>query len=210
MNYKLILIFLFTLVSISVSAQEDTDIVNDSILNEINKGTEDSIHYTLPEKIIIVSDTASNKKNPTKAALLSTFLPGAGQIYNGKYWKTPIVYFLGGGLVFWADNSNKQYHRYLNAYVALTDDDETTIDEFGGEISADNLLHYKKSFRKSRDTKFLMIGAVYLFNIIDASVDAHFSDYDVDDDLTLNFSPSVLSIDQYNLVPGFTISLLFK
>ena len=211
MMYKLFLFLIFIIFSrFFLSAQEDTDKLNDSIFNnKVNIG-KDSIFYSDPEIIVVKPDSATNKKAPGKAALFSAILPGTGQIYNGKYWKTPIVYFCAGGLIYWADYSNKQYHRYLNAYVTLTDNDESTVDEFEGKISSDNLLHYKKQFRKSRDTKYLLIGAVYLFNIIDASVDAHFSDYDVDDDLSFNFSPTVISVENYISVPGFTISLLFK
>src|SRR5271170_6668855 len=30
--------------------------------------------------------------NPHRAALYSAILPGAGQVYNKKYWKVPIVW----------------------------------------------------------------------------------------------------------------------
>jgi hypothetical protein len=174
--------------------------------------SQDSIYYEEPEIKVVQRDSAyySDKKNPTTAALLSAVLPGAGQAYNEKYWKIPIVYFITGGLVYWADYNNKQYHRYLDAYVAVKDEDESTVDEFEGAVPADNLLHYKNSFRRNRDITFLLIGAAYLFNIIDASVDAHFSDYDVGEDLSLNISPVILNSNYQKYIPGINLSFRFK
>ena len=37
---------------------------------------------------------------PGKAALLATILPGAGQIYNHRWWKLPLVYGALGGVVY--------------------------------------------------------------------------------------------------------------
>ncbi|MEA2043655.1 MAG: DUF5683 domain-containing protein [Bacteroidota bacterium] len=205
---KSVILFLGMVLSIGAYAQTQPD---SSITYKNGKlSIGDSLFIEQPEKIAIVTDTSSNKKNPARAALYSAIIPGVGQIYNEKYWKVPIVYFVMGGLVYLADYNNKQYKRYLNAYVALTDDDDQTTDEFNGEISADNLLHYKKNFRKSRDSQFLLIGAAYLFNIIDASVDAHFSDYDVGDDLTINISPAILQSNNSNYVPGISIGFRFK
>ena len=148
-----------------------------------------------------ILDTFPGKRAPWKAALLSTFLPGAGQAYNRKYWKIPIVYTVIGGMVFLADRNNKSYRRFSDAYVALNDTLEYTVDEFGGLVSNDELLFYMKKYRRDRDLSIIVAVVVYGFNIMDAVVDAHLADYDISDDLSLNWQPVLMkSYDNRNLL----------
>lgn len=203
-------LFIFLMCSVGLFAQEPTDsIADDSETKEWEQY--DSLYYQEPEIKIVEPDSIRfKKKDPSKAALFSAILPGAGQAYNEKYWKIPVVYFVTGSLVYWADYNNKQYKRYLTAYVALNDDDETTVDEFGGAVSSENLLYYKNSFRRSRDISFLLIGAAYLLNIVDASVDAHFSDYDVGEDLSMHIRPVVMDFSAGMFAPGVSLAFRFK
>ena len=56
-------------------------------------------------------------KNPKKAAIYSSIVPGAGQIYTKKYWKVPIIY---GGLissVYYIIESNKKFQSYKDGYI---------------------------------------------------------------------------------------------
>lgn len=210
---KLLYTGVLLLVSLHLFAQEIPEEKEDKGKNEKTEEwkSHDSLYYKEPEVKIVKRDTAeSHKKSPTKAALLSAALPGAGQAYNEKYWKIPIVYFITGSLIYWADYNNKQYKRYLQAYVYLTDENESTVDEFQGEVSQDNLLHYKNRFRRNRDITYLLVGAAYLFNIIDASVDAHFSDYDVGEDLSMNIVPTIITPGRSKPIAGVSLSFRFK
>ena len=74
----------------------------------------------LPEGIKLQTDTLKKVKKPLtkpqKAAILSAVIPGAGQVYNKKYWKIPIV--LGGigtgvGITIWNDNQYKKFRGYF-------------------------------------------------------------------------------------------------
>ncbi len=206
---KISLIHIFIFISVILNAQNIENNQKKNNLKENNK-TDSLISTKYETKTDIQSDITFKKKNPTRAALLSAILPGAGQAYNEKYWKIPIVYFVMGGLVYWADYNNKQYKRYLNAYVALTDDDKNTIDEFNGAVSSDNLLHYKNSFRRNRDISYIFIGVAYLLNIVDASVDAHFSDYDVGEDLSLRVKPVIMNFKHGQATAGISLSFRLK
>ncbi len=151
----------------------------------------------------------SKKKNPKTASWLSAALPGAGQVYNEKYWKVPIVYGAIGTSLFQMSYNNKQYKRFLNAYIADTDTVKATINEFSDTRSLDNVIYYKDQFRRSRDLWAIGTIAFYLFNIMDASVDAHFSDFDISDDLSFYYRPELYSVNHKNLY-GLTVGLYLK
>ena len=151
------------------------------------------------EKPVILENeslTWEQRHSPKKASILSAIVPGAGQIYNRKYWKAPIFWVgLGVSAYFIADNT-KQYRRYKDAYIAIVDNDPTTIDEFNGSVSADRVLNVVDTYRRWRDLSYIAMGAVYALNIIDASVDAHFVRFDVSPDLSMELGPSLPALSQ--------------
>ena len=119
---------------------------------------------------------------PARAAFYSAVLPGLGQAYNKKYWKIPIIYAaLGTGIYFYIDNTN-EYNRYRDAYkrrLAGFDDDEFP------EFSEEALIRAQNSLRRNREVSMLVTVGIYALNIIDANVDAHLLQYNVDDNLAL-------------------------
>jgi hypothetical protein len=123
--------------------------------------------------------------SPTKASIMSAILPGAGQVYNKKYWKVPIIYAVGGYLGYAVWYNNKEYHRFREDYKAATDNDPNTVDEFNGVVPAEQLQYVKDQYRRQRDLSFMALSVWYVLNIVDASVDANLYDFDVSDDLSL-------------------------
>ncbi len=139
------------------------------------------------DKNVVVRDTVNSRKidplSPSKAAFYSAILPGLGQAYNKKYWKIPIVYAaLGTGVYFYIRN-NDDYNRYRDAYkrrlAGFTDD------EFFGRISDDGLRRGQRTFRRNKELSLLVTIGIYALNIIDANVDAHLLQYNVDENLAL-------------------------
>ncbi len=128
---------------------------------------------------------------PRKAALFSAVVPGAGQIYNRRYWKAPIVWAGLGTCVWFIQDNNREYQRYRTAYLALVDDDPATTDEFNGQYSPDQVREVMNTYRQWRDLSYLITGLVYMLNVVDASVDAHFVRFDVSPDLSLGIGPSL-------------------
>ncbi|MBP6311216.1 MAG: DUF5683 domain-containing protein [Flavobacteriales bacterium] len=152
--------------------------------------------------------TWQERHSPKKASILSALVPGAGQIYNRKYWKAPIVWAgLGVSAYFIAENT-KQYRRYKDAYIAIVDNDPTTIDEFNGSVSAGQVLNVVDTYRRWRDLSYIAIGAVYALNIIDASVDAHFVRFDVSPDLSMELGPSLPALSQGAV--GVSVGFAFR
>ncbi len=183
--------------------------------------------------LYFLGDAAMNYNRPhrsntnvKKATTLSTVIPGAGQIYNKSYWKLP---FVVGGLastIYVVDWNNRGYQRFKTAYtlvaerdaaIAASDDpefDPPKLDEFRGAYSQDFLKDLKDSYRRSRDLSLIITAAIYVFQIVDAHVDAHLKDYDISDDLALDVRPAVNYAyipSQRSVVPtfGFNLSLKF-
>lgn len=127
-------------------------------------------------------------KSPKKAALLS-LIPGAGQVYNKKYWKVPIIYT---GLItsaYFINDNHHQYKAYKKAYLIRIDNDPNTTDEYVGQYSSNDLTVLKDFYRRNREISILCFVGVYILNIVDASVDAHLFDYDISENMSLNVSP---------------------
>ncbi len=145
--------------------------------------------------------------SPKRAMWLAMVFPGGGQIYNRKYWKLPIFY---GGFVgcayAWSWN-NQMYQDYKQAYLDITDDDDSTDSynsflHLGATVTSSNLSRYqtlfskrKDRFRRYRDLSFFCLLGVYGLSIIDAYVDASLSEFDISDDLTLQWGLGVVGGD---------------
>ncbi|MBR5698156.1 MAG: hypothetical protein IKX44_05970 [Prevotella sp.] len=149
-------------------------------------------------------DWATWRPDPKRAMWLALALPGAGQIYNRKYWKLPIIYGGFVGCAYAMRWNNQMYHDYSQAYLDLMDDDPKTesYNQFmhlGAQITPANLSRYqtlfkkrKDRFRRWRDMSFFVMVGVYALSVVDAYVDASLSEFDISDDLSLQVSPAVI------------------
>lgn len=93
--------------------------------------------------------------NPRRAMWLAVVLPGAGQIYNRKYWKLPIVYGGFMGCIYAWRWNNQMYRDYSQAYMDIMDDDPTTqsYNQFlhlGAEVTDANKTRYQNLFKKGK------------------------------------------------------------
>ena len=126
-------------------------------------------------------------KGPRTASILSAVIPGAGQVYNRKYWKVPVIYAALGGLGYLFYVHNDDYNYFRRNLAAIHDKNEAT--ENVTPYSSDQLVLLKRDSRKLRDLSIVGLAAVYLLNIMDANVDAHLKTFDVIDDLSLRLRP---------------------
>ena len=150
-------------------------------------------------------DWATWRPNAKRAMWLAIVLPGAGQIYNRKFWKIPIVYGGFVGCYYAMQWNNQMYRDYSQAYLDIMDDDPTTesYNQFlhlGAQIDATNLTRYQKLFksrkdryRRWRDLSFFCLVGVYALSIVDAYVDASLSEFDISKDLSLRVEPTIIN-----------------
>ena len=153
----------------------------------------------------LMKDWNKWRPNPKKALWLALVLPGAGQIYNRKYWKLPIFYRGLTGCIYSLTWNNQMYRDYQQAYKDIMDDDPTTQSynsflHLGTTITDANKSYYqnlfkkrKDRFRRWRDLSIFATVAVYALSVIDAYVDASLSNFDISDDLSLHISPVLLN-----------------
>ena len=148
--------------------------------------------------------------SPKKAALLSALLPGTGQAYNRKYWKMPIVYVAGAAGAYFIIDNARSYKSFRQAYIYRMDEDPATIDDYP-QLSAQQLQVYRESYRRNMELSVIVSAAVYLLQILDATVDAHLFDFDVTNDLALKWRPAMF-LDKgytYGFSGGISLTLSF-
>lgn len=150
-------------------------------------------------------DWATWHPNPKRALWLALVLPGAGQIYNRKYWKLPLVYGGFVGCVYAMRWNDQMYHDYSQAYLDISDDDPNTqsYNQFlhlGKAITKENMATYqnlfkqrKDRYRRWRDLSFFCLLGVYALSVIDAYVDASLSEFDISNNLSLRVEPAIIN-----------------
>ena len=134
--------------------------------------------------------------SPRKATILSAVVPGAGQFYNKKYWKMPIIYGGFGTLTYFLIENTSRYKDYRQALRYRLDDDPSTIDNYP-LYSADGLMQAKNYYRRNVELSYIFGVVLYALNDVDAAVDAHLYDFDIGDDLSLNIQPTVKPMPLY-------------
>jgi hypothetical protein len=154
-------------------------------------------------------DTAHSVK---KAMIFSAVLPGSGQIYNHlampkgqkkAYWKVPLIYAGLGTATYFVISNNRLRRDLREEYDDRTKENKPPATFL--EYDDAGLIQLHDMHRNRRDLSILALGVVYLLNVADAGVEAHFVHFDVGDDLSLSFQPVLLQ----NNTPGIGMRLNF-
>ncbi|OGX91065.1 DUF5683 domain-containing protein [Hymenobacter coccineus] len=185
-----------------------------TLADKRKKNTEDSLRRT--EKFLGMRVTP-----PAKAGYMA-LVPGLGQIYNRRWWKLPLVYgalgTVAGILIF----EQQALTEYSNASERLRTDSAIRTQTFpiaalgpraGKENSPEAIQNGIVFYRHYRDGFIFYTGIVYGLQALDAIVDAHLKTFDVGDDLTLHWQPTMLWAPGgpgIPVVPGVAVALHFK
>ena len=169
------------------------------------------------------SDSVKQKvHSPLFAGLASAVIPGAGQVYNQKYWKVPIVYAALGTVAFFAYSNASTYytiHNNINSRIEGGDSvpryltintifSKTTYDL--NQYSTSDLQSLQDDYRRYFTLSIIIGSIVYVLNILDAVVDAHLFYFDVSEDLTMNVRPEIFYTNSFKPSPGLGLSLTLK
>mgnify|MGYP003542011717 FL=1 len=190
------------------------DVILADSLDRLNKQELDMLEAPVDTAILVRKTDSIQKKMPqpkkrfipnsNRSVWLAMAFPGAGQIYNRKYWKLPIVYGGFVGCAYALSWNNKMYKDYSQAYLDIMDDDPKTnsYQDFlppsynisGEEERFKEIFRKRKdAYRRQRDLSIFCFIGVYLLSIIDAYVDAELSDFDITKDLGLKVEPTTFS-----------------
>lgn len=146
---------------------------------------------------------------PGKAAILAAVLPGAGQIYNRKYWKLPLVYAALGGTIYGEIYYFGLYREFRDGFRARQAGEPDTGPRSGLFTTDAGQQRAFYLFRTRRDVFFAYIGVAYGLQVLDAVVDAHLHGFDVSDNLTLRYDP-VLLPTLGGLAPGAALTFTLR
>ena len=169
--------------------------------------------------------------SPKKASIYAALFPGLGQVYNGKYWKLPIVYGGYAGLIYLLGWNNNNYNDYFDAYRTIAR--YTTVEQMSkaDKDYLNNLFkipywdlninpsHFstfqsqlksgKDFYRRNRDLSIIAIAALHVHSIIDASVDANLSDFEINDNLSMHIEPMPARLWNGTQIVGFNVAFNF-
>lgn len=157
-------------------------------LNSLAQNKKDNDSLLVDTDLMVVLDTIPRKPinilAPSKAAFYSAVLPGLGQAYNKKYWKIPIVYAALGTSVYFYVHNDKEYNRYRDEYKRRLAGSSQLEGEFP-RVSDEGLINAQQTLKRRKELSLLITIGLYALNILDANVDAHLLQYNVDKNLAI-------------------------
>jgi hypothetical protein len=142
----------------------------------------------------IVKDTIEVESHSPHKATLLALAPGLGQIYNKKYWKLPIVYAGFGVTGYFAITNGQEYKKYRDAYTCAVTLEDACTNELAEKYSADDLQTIRDYYRRNMELSYIIMGAWYVLQMLDATVDAHLYYWNVNDDLSVRVDPLIQPI----------------
>lgn len=205
------------------SAEKDSVSLNkDSIYTDENLRKIESLEAPVDTAMLSMKSDSVMQQSPVKqkkrwipdsnkSVWMAMVLPGAGQIYNRKYWKLPIIYGGFVGCAYALTWNTKMYNDYSQAYIDIMSDNPANdsykdfipsyIDIESNKEYYQNLFkNAKDGYRRQRDLSIFAFIGVYLLSVIDAYVDAELSDFDISKDLSMKLEPTVFN-DVYRKRP---------
>ncbi len=138
---------------------------------------------------------------PGKSMLMSLVIPGAGQIYNKSYLRVPFVWGAVGGMGYLVHVNTQQYNCLRDAYKASIDMEPYEFpahcDDYVGITNSAQLRLLRDNANEARQLSIVGFTLVWLANGIDAFVNAHLKDFDLDEDLSIRVGTK-MDNDPYN------------
>lgn len=197
MKHALGIVFLLATFSSPLRAQETADSIQ--MIRPAGEGL-----ATVVDTVLI--ESYAKRFNPARASLFAAVLPGLGQVYNKKYWKLPLVYGGFGAIGYGLNFYQELYKDYKNQlYYILENGTEESLEGF----TEDQLRPAIDQARHERDFMIILMAGMYILQIIDAHVDAHLKEFDVNPNLQVKMQPMMRNEMLTGNQIGFSVTLKF-
>jgi len=209
---KYLTLFLLVSMSVLAKAQQNNETTG------VPENTSPTIEVDTSEKEVYVDTLgvgfwkkiiAPTYPNPERAAVMSFVLPGAGQVYNKKFWyiKVPVIY-AGYAFLIERGNANKtDRDRFQRAYEAFFagEQHEFSGTRFDSEIV---LRTNRDNFDKNYQLSYIGVVLLHLIQTLEAYTTAHLLKFDMDESLTI--SPTLIPSDPMGFGgsrPGISVGI---
>jgi len=159
---------------------------------------------TAPDTVQLKS--YATRYDPRKAIMFAAVVPGLGQVYNKKYWKLPLVY---GGFVGFGYGISFYQKGYTKYKAELFDILETNEPVSASGYTEEQLRNIVNKYRRERDFFIILMAGMYLLQMVDAHVDAHLKEFDLNPNLHVRLEPTWESDMMTGRSIGFSVKLRF-
>jgi hypothetical protein len=155
---------------------------------------------------VYTAATYAKRFQPRKALLFAAMVPGLGQIYNRKYWKLPLVYGGIASLTYMVVAYNNRYVKYKGElFSLLADPNFVTTNKY----TESQLRTLVDTYRRERDYFLILDGFMYILQMVDAHVDAHLKEFDLNPQLKMSLRPGVQQNPMFGRASGITLTFTF-
>jgi len=147
--------------------------------------------------------------NPERAAAMSFILPGAGQVYNKKFWyiKVPVIYAGYAFLIERGETNRGRRNEFQAAYEAYSagEPHQFTGTRLDSELA---LRTTRDNFDKNFQLSYIGVVILHFVQTLEAYTTAHLLKFDMDESLTI--SPTLIPSDPMGFggsKPGITVGI---
>jgi len=191
----ILLLILCCCTALFASAQEKLTVKGDSLIKMDSLVKGDSLKRKKTDTVKYIN---YGKIAAKKALFRSLLIPGWGQVSNGlnvyRALKVAAIYGGGAALFISYKSNNKNYHYYL---AEVQHREENNGLSLPGSLltgfSETQLIAAKEVYRRNREVVMFSLIGVYAVNVLDAFIDARLKYFEVDNNLAMKISPSVIS-----------------
>ncbi len=201
-----VFLFLGLILLMTAEVCVSQEIKNDTLSNNKTQPTDTT--FIKSDEEVIEIESYSKRFDPRKALLFSAVFPGAGQFYNKKYWKMPIVYGGFGFLIYVANFYHQENLKYRDELFGLMNDSSSGGLSPSG-LNEDQLRNVVDQSRRERDFFIIMNGLWYILQMVDAQVDAHLKEFDINPKMQVRIEPMIENSAMTGRNSGIALKIRF-